>query len=205
MPAAMKIASATQRSHDAALQRMSCQYMQADHQPAPRRCARRSGDSAARAAAPATGRRCDGFHESTAYPSDGVQRTDRPADMALDTRCCEICAMIGGGIAVGLRHVVRVIGAPALVEEIVDLARGLGVDAGHLGEIGGGGALDRLERAEMLQQRALARRADAGDFLQAGLADVALAPRAVRADREAMRLVAQPLDEIEHRIARRAA
>ena len=45
----------------------------------------------------------------------------------------------------------------------------------------------------MLQQRALAGRADAGNFLQAGLADVALAPRAVRADREAVRLVAQPL------------
>ena len=45
----------------------------------------------------------------------------------------------------------------------------------------------------MAQQRALAGRADAGDFLQAGLADVLLAPRAVRADRETVRLVAQPL------------
>ena len=72
-----------------------------------------------------------------------------------------------------------------------------------LRQIGERGALDRLQRAEMMQQRALARRADAGDFLQAGLADVLLAARAVRADGEAMRLVAQPLDEIEHRIARR--
>src|SRR6516162_5192254 len=63
-------------------------------------------------------------------------------------------------------------------------------------------ALDRLERPEMVEQRALASRADAGDFLQPRLADVAPAPDAVRADREAMRLVAQPLDEIEHRIAR---
>src|SRR5262249_42409566 len=90
----------------------------------------------------------------------------------------------------------------ALVEEVVDLARGLGADPGHLGEIGQRRALDRLERPEMVEQRALAGPADAGDFLQPRLADIAPAPDAVRADREAMRLVAQPLDEIEHRIAR---
>src|SRR5215831_378447 len=90
----------------------------------------------------------------------------------------------------------------ALVEEVVDLARGLGADPGHLGEIGQRRALDRLERPEMVEQRALASRADAGDFLQPRLADVAPAPDAVGTDREAMRLVAQPLDEIEHRIAR---
>ena len=39
---------------------------------------------------------------------------------------------------------------------------------------------------------------DARNFLQPGLADVLLAPGAVRADGEAVRLVAQPLDEIEH-------
>src|SRR5665811_1792388 len=55
----------------------------------------------------------------------------------------------------------------------------------------------------MAQQRALAGRPDARNFLQAGLADVLLAPRAVRADGEAVRLVAQPLDEIEQRVARR--
>src|SRR5690242_19211002 len=59
----------------------------------------------------------------------------------------------------------------AVVEEIVDLARRFGADPGDLGEVGRRGALDRLERAEMLQERALAGRADAGDFLQAGLAD----------------------------------
>src|SRR5215831_6697275 len=90
----------------------------------------------------------------------------------------------------------------ALVEEVVDLARGLGADPGHVGEIGQRGALDRLEGPEMVEQRALAGRADAGDFLQPRLADIAPAPDAVRSDREAMRLVAQPLDEIEHRIAR---
>src|SRR5512139_3933205 len=55
----------------------------------------------------------------------------------------------------------------------------------------------------MAQQRALARRPDAGDFLQAGLADVLLASGAMRAHREAMGLVPQPLDEIEHGVTRR--
>src|SRR6516165_3120711 len=61
----------------------------------------------------------------------------------------------------------------ALVEEVVDLACGLGADPGHLGEIGQCRALDRLERPEMVEQRALAGRADAGDFLQPRLADIA--------------------------------
>src|SRR5260221_4023986 len=89
-----------------------------------------------------------------------------------------------------------------LVEEVVDLGGGLGADPGPLGEIGRRRALDRLERAEMVEQGAFGGRADAGDLLQPRLADVAAAPDAVRADREAMRLVAQPLDEIERRIAR---
>src|SRR5260370_34538297 len=89
-----------------------------------------------------------------------------------------------------------------LVEQCVGLARGLGADPGYLGEIGRRRGLDRLERAEMVEQGALAGRADARDLLQSRLADVAAAPDAVRADREAMRLVAQPLDEIERRIAR---
>src|SRR3984893_16021277 len=88
------------------------------------------------------------------------------------------------------------------VEEVVYLARGLGADPGHLGEIGQRRALDCLERAEMVEQGALAGRADARDLLQSRLTDVAAAPHAVRADREAMRLVAQPLDEIERRIVR---
>src|SRR5438552_16603726 len=89
-----------------------------------------------------------------------------------------------------------------LVEEVVDLARGLGADPGHFGKISQRRALDRLERAEMVEQGALAGRADARDLLQSRLADVTAAPDAVRADREAMRLVAQTFDEIERRIAR---
>src|SRR5712691_4176297 len=90
----------------------------------------------------------------------------------------------------------------ALVEEVVDLARGLGADAGHLGEIGQSCALDRLQRPEMVKQRPLAGRADAGNLLQPGLADVAPSPDAVRPYREAMRFVAQPLHEIEPGITR---
>src|SRR3954454_24741230 len=93
--------------------------------------------------------------------------------------------------------------ARGFVEEIVDLASGLFIDARHLRQIAERGALDRFQGAEMVQQRAFARWADAGDFLQAGLADVLLAAGAVRSDGEAVRLVAQPLDEIKQRIARR--
>src|SRR6188474_82095 len=82
-----------------------------------------------------------------------------------------------------------------LVEEIVDLAGGFVVDARHLREIVERSVLDGFQRPKVVEQGPLARRADAGDFLQAGLADVLLAPRAMRADSEAMRLVAQSLDE----------
>src|SRR6187402_2786697 len=67
-------------------------------------------------------------------------------------------------------------------------------------EIGERGALDRLERPEMVQQGALARGTDAGDFLQPGLADIAPATNAVRPYCESMRFVTQPLHEIQHRI-----
>src|SRR6185369_1308097 len=75
-----------------------------------------------------------------------------------------------------------------LVEEIVDLAGGLVVDARHLRQVGKRGALDGFQRAEMMQQRALPRRADAGNFLQARLANILLPSRAMRPDGEAVRL-----------------
>src|SRR5262249_20499500 len=89
-----------------------------------------------------------------------------------------------------------------LVKKVIDLARDLRADAEDLGEIGRSGELDRLERSEMMQQRTLAGRAAAGNFLQRGVADVAPAPQPMRPNGEAMRLVAQALDEIERRIAR---
>ena len=65
------------------------------------------------------------------------------------------------------------------------------------------GALDRLDGAEVVQERALAGRADAGDLVERVLHHLALALRPVRADGEAVRLVAQALDEVERRVARR--
>src|SRR5262245_56459899 len=90
----------------------------------------------------------------------------------------------------------------AFVKKVVNFSCCLGAHAGNFGQIGGRSALDRLERPEMLQERALAGRPDAGDFLQPGLAQVLLAAGAMRANCESMRLVAQALDEVEHRIAR---
>ncbi len=80
-------------------------------------------------------------------PDIGILRSIR--DRMARARWCTSAAPVAGS-------------AGALVEEIVDLARNLGTDARNLGEIGRRGALDRLQSPEMLQQRALAARADAG-------------------------------------------
>src|SRR5580704_8268619 len=90
-----------------------------------------------------------------------------------------------------------------LVKKFVNPPRRFGTDAFDLHQIGDRGALDGFQRAEVMQQRAFARRSDAGDLLQAGLAHIARTTRPVRTDGETMSLIAQPLDEIEHRIARR--
>src|SRR5215510_16122853 len=90
-----------------------------------------------------------------------------------------------------------------VMEEIIDAARRLGVDPRHFGKVRDRRTLDGLERAEVVQQRAPARGSDARDFLEAGFTQVAPAALAMRSDGKAMRLVAQPLDEIQHGIARR--
>src|SRR5580692_2600214 len=90
-----------------------------------------------------------------------------------------------------------------LVKKFVNPPRRFGTDAFDLHQVGDRGALDGFERAEVVQQRAFARRSDAGDLLQARFAHIAGATRPVRADGKTMGLIAQPLDEIEHRIARR--
>src|ERR1700761_7528323 len=76
------------------------------------------------------------------------------------------------------------------VKILENLAGAFGADARNLAEVGDRGPLDLLQRSEMVQQGPLGGRADAGDFLQAGFADVLLAQLAVRADHEAMGLVA---------------
>jgi hypothetical protein len=88
------------------------------------------------------------------------------------------------------------------VEKVVDQLRRRGVEAGRLFEVGEAGLRDVPRRAEGEQERALARRADAGDFVERALDEFALAPCAVGSDGEAVGLVAQALDEEEGRIAR---
>src|SRR5262249_44585436 len=57
-------------------------------------------------------------------------------------------------------------------------------------------------RAEMVQQRLLAPRANPRDLVEQRLADMLRALGAVRADGEAVRLVAQALQEVEDRVTR---
>ena len=63
-------------------------------------------------------------------------------------------------------------------------------------EIGYPGAADRLGRAEMLEQRPLARRADARNLVERGGGDRLLALGAVRANSETMRLVPELLNAV---------
>src|ERR1700728_3322947 len=90
-----------------------------------------------------------------------------------------------------------------LVEKLVYPPRRFRADAVDLHQVGNRGALDRLERTEVQQQRPFARRADAGDLLQTGLAQILGTPGPMRANGETMGLIAQPLNEVKHRIARR--
>src|SRR5690606_13804872 len=60
-----------------------------------------------------------------------------------------------------------------------------------------------LRRTKMQEQSALARGAHADDLVERAFHHLLLAPGPMRTDGEAMRLVTQPLDEIEHRIAYR--
>src|SRR5262249_23564924 len=91
---------------------------------------------------------------------------------------------------------------PPFVEEIVNGLRHRLADAGNRQEVVGAPAGHGLGGAEVREQRALALRADAGDVVERVDTDGLAALGAMGADGEAVRLVAQPLNEIEHRIAR---
>src|SRR6185436_13269236 len=69
-----------------------------------------------------------------------------------------------------------------IVKILINSSRAIRTNAGHLCEIRKGGVFDRLQGAEMHQERPLAGGANARNFLQAGLTDVALAPRPMRSD-----------------------
>src|SRR5688500_10178160 len=111
----------------------------------------------------------------------------------------------GWAIVMARRSMAEAIGstAPPLVEEVVDGPGGAGVDARRPHQVLEGGPLDRLHGAEVVQEGPLAARADARDLVERALGHVALAAGPVRTDGEAMRLVAQPLPEIERRGPRR--
>src|SRR5476649_514570 len=81
------------------------------------------------------------------------------------------------------------------------LGEGAG-DSGHRLDVLQSRRTHRAGTAEVMQQRALAAGADAGDFVQGRAGKLVGAARAMRAYGEAMRLVAQALQEIEHGIAR---
>src|SRR5947207_10254980 len=90
-----------------------------------------------------------------------------------------------------------------IMKKGVDAPRGFRADTLDLHEVRQRGPFDRLKRTEMQKECALAGRSDAGNFLQAGFAQVAFTARAVRTDGKAVCLVAQTFNEIKHRIARR--
>ena len=64
-------------------------------------------------------------------------------------------------------------------------------------------ARDTAFAVQKCWKRTLSPRSDAADFIERILDHLLLAPRAVRTDGETVRFVAQALDEIKNRIARR--
>src|SRR6185437_5553089 len=85
---------------------------------------------------------------------------------------------------------------------VINLFRDSFADARHALDLGEAGAGDGARGAEMVQQRLFAFRADAGDLVERRAPERFRMPRTVGADGKAVRLVAQPLQEIEHRVAR---
>ena len=90
----------------------------------------------------------------------------------------------------------------AVVEEVMDRLRHRPVDPRHPFQVQQPGLGHAAGRAEMVEQRALALGADAGDLIEHRAADVARPLAAMGLDREPVRLVAQPLDKVEDRVAR---
>ena len=87
------------------------------------------------------------------------------------------------------------------MEVVVNGLRQSAADAFDRGQVGDARPRYRFGRSEGLQQGLLARGSYAGDLVQRIGANRLGPPGPVRADGEAVRLVAQPLDVIEHRIA----
>src|SRR5687768_8998892 len=83
------------------------------------------------------------------------------------------------------------------VQVRVEVAGGLRRQPGHRLELLARRAERGLRRAEVLEQRALALGPDAGQAVEHGLGHLPVAALAVMGDREAMRLVAQALQELQ--------
>jgi ABC-type tungstate transport system permease subunit len=79
---------------------------------------------------------------------------------------------------------------------LVDLTPEFARQAGHALQFLAGGGKEALRGAEMLQQRALAGRADALQRVEDGTGHRPVAAAAVVFDREAVGLVADPLQEL---------
>src|SRR3954454_13127571 len=86
-----------------------------------------------------------------------------------------------------------------LVQLRVDVARGPRWDARDPLQLLLRRAEHRLGRAEVPEQRAPPRRADALEPVEDRLARLRIAPAAMEAEREAVRLVADPLEQLQPR------
>src|SRR5207302_8503918 len=82
-------------------------------------------------------------------------------------------------------------------------ARGLGRDARNALELLLRGRDHALDRAEVLEERPAARRPDAFELVEEGGEAARLAPLPVEAEGEAVRLVAQTLQELKPRVVAR--
>src|ERR1051325_1492750 len=89
------------------------------------------------------------------------------------------------------------------VQVAVDALRERTADALHLGDIVDRGGLHAPQSAEMLDQRLAALGADARDLVEHRGGARLAAPRAVPDDGEAVRLVADRLDQVQAGVRRR--
>src|SRR4029079_200672 len=80
---------------------------------------------------------------------------------------------------------------------LLDRGRGGRADPGHLRDVRELGLPELLERAEVLEQRLAAYLAKAGYVVQQALDHRLGPPRPMVGDREAVRLVTDPLEEVE--------
>ena len=88
-------------------------------------------------------------------------------------------------------------GAGPRPERSDDGLGGTRADAGHLGDLGDAGRPQPLERAEVLEQRLAPRLAEPGYAVEGGVDHAARALLPVVGDREPVRLVAHPLQQVE--------